>query len=95
LQITVLVINTLGDEYALVKPAAVPFSTVITVAMAQRVYLNLRLLYKRQASGDVTIGMADSLPRVRPPPMDSFMPIKRDGFGTGYVPSNAQDAEGA
>jgi hypothetical protein len=35
-----------------VKPAAEPFSTVITTTMAQRVFLNLKLLHQRQAMKD-------------------------------------------
>ncbi|KAJ7141988.1 hypothetical protein C8R46DRAFT_1134502, partial [Mycena filopes] len=50
--ITVLSIQALGDSYALVKPTAVPFSTVITVTMAQRVYLNLKLYHQRQQARD-------------------------------------------
>lgn len=46
--IAVLSIQALGDSFALVKPTAVPFSTVITVTMAQRVYLNLKLYHQRQ-----------------------------------------------
>ncbi|EJD39077.1 hypothetical protein AURDEDRAFT_116274 [Auricularia subglabra TFB-10046 SS5] len=45
--VTVLSIQALGDDYALIKPTAVPFSTVVTVAMAQRVYLNLKLFHQR------------------------------------------------
>ncbi|KZW02305.1 hypothetical protein EXIGLDRAFT_829494 [Exidia glandulosa HHB12029] len=45
--IAVLSVQALGDSYALIKPTAVPFSTVVTVAMAQRVYLNLKLFHLR------------------------------------------------
>ncbi|KAJ7094324.1 hypothetical protein C8R44DRAFT_645352 [Mycena epipterygia] len=58
--ITVLSIQALDDSFALVKPAAVPFSTLVTVAMAQRVYLNLKLFYQRQQRGEA--GLPLSLP---------------------------------
>ncbi len=41
--IAVLSIQALGAEHDMIKPAAVPFSTVMTVAMGSRVYLNLKL----------------------------------------------------
>lgn len=46
--IVVLSIQSLGVEHALIKPTAVPFSTVMTVTMGSRVYLNLKLLEKRR-----------------------------------------------
>ncbi|KZW02319.1 hypothetical protein EXIGLDRAFT_829502 [Exidia glandulosa HHB12029] len=45
--IAVLSVQALGNSYAMIKPTAVPFSTVVTVAMAQRVYLNLKLFHLR------------------------------------------------
>jgi len=45
--VTVLSIQGLDDSFALIKPTAVPFSTVVTVTMAQRVYLNLKLFHQR------------------------------------------------
>ncbi|KAJ7766960.1 hypothetical protein DFH07DRAFT_881102 [Mycena maculata] len=45
--ITVLSIQALGTSFELIKPTAVPFSTIVTVTMAQRVYLNLKLYHQR------------------------------------------------
>ncbi|KAF7371250.1 hypothetical protein MSAN_00760800 [Mycena sanguinolenta] len=58
--ITVLTIQGLDDSFALIKPTAVPFSTVITVTMAQRVYLNLKLFHQRQQRKDA--GLPQSMP---------------------------------
>jgi hypothetical protein len=41
----VLVVNALGPQYALLKPAVEPLSTVATTTMAQRVYMNLKFMY--------------------------------------------------
>lgn len=46
--IVVLSIQSLGEAHTMIKPTAVPFSTVMTVTMGSRVYLNLRLLEKRR-----------------------------------------------
>jgi hypothetical protein len=46
--IAVLAIQALGQNSALIKPAAVPFSTVIVTAMASRVFLNLKLFHQRR-----------------------------------------------
>ena len=46
--ITVLSIEALGPRYDMIKPAAIPFSTVMTVTMGTRVFLNLKLLDQRQ-----------------------------------------------
>ncbi|KAG5636305.1 hypothetical protein H0H81_008476 [Sphagnurus paluster] len=46
--ITVLSIQALGAEYDQIKPTAVPFSTLMTVTMGTRVFLNLKLFDKRQ-----------------------------------------------
>ncbi|KAJ3569701.1 hypothetical protein NP233_g4874 [Leucocoprinus birnbaumii] len=40
-------------SYNLIKPAAVPFSTLMTVTMGTRVFLNLRLFNQRQQQHDV------------------------------------------
>ncbi|CDO74765.1 hypothetical protein BN946_scf185001.g13 [Trametes cinnabarina] len=45
--IVVLSIQSLGEAHAMLKPTAVPFSTVMTVTMGSRVYLNLKLLHQR------------------------------------------------
>jgi hypothetical protein len=47
--IAVLAVQALGTQYALVKPAAVPFSTLMVVTMASRVFLNLKLFNLRRA----------------------------------------------
>ncbi|KAI0324081.1 hypothetical protein GY45DRAFT_466937 [Cubamyces sp. BRFM 1775] len=50
--IVVLSIQALGDAHAMLKPVVVPFSTVMTVTMGSRVYLNLKLFHaKGQGSG--------------------------------------------
>lgn len=46
--IVVLSIQSLGESHSMIKPTAVPFSTVMTVTMGSRVYLNLKLLEKRR-----------------------------------------------
>ncbi|KAJ7758203.1 hypothetical protein DFH07DRAFT_958549 [Mycena maculata] len=58
--ISVLSIQALDSSDALIKPTAVPFSTVITVTMAQRVYLNLKLFHQRSQRAEV--GLRPSLP---------------------------------
>jgi hypothetical protein len=86
-QLTVLIINTLGPQYALIKPAAEPFATVVTVGMATRVYLNLKLLYQRQAAaasqGDVALsGMSSESSRARSRAAhgSAFVQVKQDSF---------------
>lgn len=46
--ITVLIIQALGPGSDLIKPTAVPYSTLITVTMGSRVFLNLKLFNQRQ-----------------------------------------------
>jgi len=83
--ITVLTIQGLDDSFALIKPTAVPFSTVITVTMAQRVYLNLKLFHQRQQREDA--GLSPSTPSQQmstgtytPKP---FQPARQwDSYGT-------------
>ncbi|EIN08724.1 hypothetical protein PUNSTDRAFT_143460 [Punctularia strigosozonata HHB-11173 SS5] len=74
--ITVLSIQALDDSYALIKPTAVPFSTVITVTMAQRVYLNLKLYHTRAQR--VEAGLPPSLP--------SHSQTASTGSAVGYPP---------
>ncbi|THH29960.1 hypothetical protein EUX98_g4224 [Antrodiella citrinella] len=50
--VVVLAIESLGSEHAMIKPTAVPFSTLMTVTMGSRVYLNLKLMNSRKAAGD-------------------------------------------
>lgn len=45
--IVVLAIESLGAEHTMIKPTAVPFSTLMTVTMGSRVYLNLKLIHTR------------------------------------------------
>lgn len=45
--VVVLVIQSLGAEHTVIKPTAVPFSTLMTVTMGSRVYLNLKLIHTR------------------------------------------------
>ncbi|KAI0330629.1 hypothetical protein GY45DRAFT_725421 [Cubamyces sp. BRFM 1775] len=49
--IVVLSIQALGSSHAMLKPTAVPFSTVMIVTMGSRVYLNLKLLHQRSQGG--------------------------------------------
>jgi hypothetical protein len=86
----VLIINTLGPQYALIKPAAEPFATVVTVGMATRVYLNLKLLYQRQAQaasqGDVVLsGMSSESSRARSRMPSAFAPVKQDSFVASFA----------
>lgn len=46
--IVVLTIQALGPSFYLVKPAVIPFSTLIVTTMASRVFLNLKLFNQRQ-----------------------------------------------
>lgn len=46
--IVVLSIQSLGSSHDMIKPTAVPFSTIMTVTMGSRVYLNLKLLDRRK-----------------------------------------------
>lgn len=56
--IVVLSIQAQRDpKFDLIKPAAVPFSTIMTVSMGTRVFLNLRLFNQRQQNN-----MGNSLP---------------------------------
>ncbi|EIN08713.1 hypothetical protein PUNSTDRAFT_133899 [Punctularia strigosozonata HHB-11173 SS5] len=50
MNITVVSIQALPDSFELLKPTVVPFSTVITATMSQRVYLNLKQARKDQTS---------------------------------------------
>jgi hypothetical protein len=70
----VLVVNALGPRYALLKPAVEPFSTVATTTMAQRVFVNLKLMYaetstsrNRSTTSLRFSRMAVSAPRLRDP----------------------------
>ena len=49
--VVVLSIQALGGTHAMIKPAAVPFSTVMTVTMGSRVYLNLKIFERRRQMG--------------------------------------------
>jgi hypothetical protein len=84
----VLVVNALGPKYALLKPAVEPFSTVATTTMAQRVYLNLKLLYTRppgSSGGDVnTLSFGFSR-------MTASAPRPRDTLPAGYPPAVRAD----
>ncbi|KAF5359576.1 hypothetical protein D9756_003162 [Leucocoprinus leucothites] len=57
--VTVLSFQALGPSFALLKPAVVPFSTLMTVTMGTRVFLNLRLFNLRQQQGST---FSSSLP---------------------------------
>ena len=46
--IVTLAIESLKNQPTLIQPATIPFSTLVTVAMGSRVYLNLRLLDQRE-----------------------------------------------
>ena len=50
--IAVLTVQALGSKYNLIKPAAVPFSTLMVTTMASRVFLNLKLFNQRQARAE-------------------------------------------
>ena len=79
--ITVLSIQSLGDGSAMIKPTAVPYSTLMIVTMGSRVYLNLKLLVQRgqrEAEGiplslssqGSTPGSMDRMKRPRDKPAD-------------------------
>jgi len=69
--LVVLIINALPNQFALIKPAVEPFSTVITSAMAQRVYLNLKLFYQRK-EGNMDVSLQNMS---TPPPHPSVGPF--------------------
>lgn len=50
--VVVLSINAQGDSFEFVKACIIPFSTVVTYAMGNRVFLNLHLFRKRQQEGE-------------------------------------------
>lgn len=59
--ITVLVIQALDSSFDLVKPTAVPFSTLITATMGARVFLNLKLFNQRQANANQGLPFSASM----------------------------------
>ncbi|EKM53129.1 uncharacterized protein PHACADRAFT_259306 [Phanerochaete carnosa HHB-10118-sp] len=63
--VVVLSIQALGEAHAMLKPTAVPFSTVVTATMGSRVYLNLRLLEKRRQveAERIPLAMPIAMPR--------------------------------
>jgi hypothetical protein len=84
----VLCIQALGPSYTMIKPTAVPFSTVITVAMAQRVYLNLKLLHQRKQQGVASsISLQDSFGK--PHSAAAFPHIKHDSFASPSLSPSA------
>ncbi|KAI8970544.1 hypothetical protein BD414DRAFT_427597 [Trametes punicea] len=74
--IVVLSIQSLGDSHAMIKPTAVPFSTVMTVTMGSRVYLNLKLLHQRNKNRGVDqkipLSMSSSEGRTHPTNASEF-----------------------
>jgi hypothetical protein len=44
----VLAVQSMGPEFNSIKPAAVPFSTLITTTMGCRLFLNLKLYHQRE-----------------------------------------------
>ncbi|KAF5385015.1 hypothetical protein D9615_001025 [Tricholomella constricta] len=58
--ITVLTIQGLGPRYDMIKPTAVPFSTLMTVTMGSRVFLNLKLFDQRQQNAAAGIPLSIS-----------------------------------
>ncbi|RDB19402.1 hypothetical protein Hypma_013481 [Hypsizygus marmoreus] len=58
--ITVLSIQALGPSHDLIKPTAVPFSTLMTVTMGSRVFLNLKLFDQRQQKAEAGIPLSIS-----------------------------------
>jgi hypothetical protein len=51
---TILAIQSLPESFQMIKPAAVGFATLINTAVAQRVFLNLKLLSHRKDVGLVS-----------------------------------------
>ncbi|KAG5643502.1 hypothetical protein DXG03_000743 [Asterophora parasitica] len=58
--ITVLTIQGLGPQHDMIKPTAVPFSTLMTVTMGSRVFLNLKLFDQRQQNAAASIPLSVS-----------------------------------
>lgn len=56
----VLAIQALGSNFALVKPAVIPFSTLIVTTMASRVFLNLKLFNQRQVQAQQSLPLSIS-----------------------------------
>ncbi|KAG6856820.1 hypothetical protein H0H87_000292 [Tephrocybe sp. NHM501043] len=83
--ITVLTIQALPPSFNMIKPTAVPFSTLMTVTMGSRVFLNLKLFDQRQQSAAAGIPLSinsngtNSHSRSLPPP---HMEVK--GVYNGY-----------
>lgn len=48
--IVALAVQSLSKDYQLLKPTVVPFSTLMTAAIGQRVFLNLKLFHSRHSS---------------------------------------------
>ncbi|KAG6853540.1 hypothetical protein C0991_003397 [Blastosporella zonata] len=72
--ITVLTIQALPESFSMLKPTAVPFSTLMTVTMGTRVFLNLKLFDQRQRNAAAGIPLSinsngtSSHSRSLPPP---------------------------
>ncbi|KAH0579460.1 hypothetical protein H2248_002320 [Termitomyces sp. 'cryptogamus'] len=64
--------QSLGDKYEFIEPLALPYPTLITVAMGSRVFLNLRLFEfhrsKQDISGAIPPGSGSTVLRFSPNP---------------------------
>ncbi len=75
-----------NPRFDLIKPAAVPFSTLMTVTMGTRVFLNLRLFNQRQQSSIASnqVPLPDRSNQSTSSHSGSRQPIL---FNTGMTPS--------
>jgi hypothetical protein len=81
-------VNALGAEYALLKSAVQPFSIITTTTMAQRVYLNLKLLYIHPHRSCCTRTSIASFGFSR---MTASTPYHRDPFLPEFPPAISVD----
>ncbi|THH29966.1 hypothetical protein EUX98_g4228 [Antrodiella citrinella] len=83
--IVVLSIQSLGESHSMIKPTAVPFSTIMTVTMGSRVYLNLKLLDKRREREVEGIPLTSPMNSAGSDAYSAVAPRNRDS--TMYAPS--------
>lgn len=93
--ITVLSIQSLDSSHTLIKPTAVPFSTLMTVTMGSRVYLNLKLLEHRRQREQMGIPLTmplssqDSAMRFAKAPTHGSAPFDTPYPSPGFVPNTS------